>query len=357
MSIPDLRSCILFLALAMTSTVRAEPFTLAVIPDVQQEVLNANDTRLADRLQWLVDNRQALNLAMVLQVGDMLNWDTPDHIQYECASKSLTILDRAHVPYVLAIGNHDTAATKEGGSAAPGNVHDNLRNTTTFNTFFPVSRFQALQGVFETGKVDNAWHTFQAGGLDWLVINLELWPRATVVQWAGTVVENHPHHNVIVVTHSHLTARGKIEQRNGGYGDNSPQFVFDHLLKRYPNIRLVLSGHTGRHAYRLDHGEHGNAIYQFCQCYHSNDTNPVRLLEIDPRAGRIRSRVYAPSLGKDLDDGSKMEIDDVQWVSPAAAASGTHSMIRFDRDGVFSDGSNIVVTRECTSERRATSPK
>ena len=36
------------------------------------------------------------------------------------ASAGLAILDRAELPYVLTLGNHDTAATKEGGSAAPG---------------------------------------------------------------------------------------------------------------------------------------------------------------------------------------------------------------------------------------------
>lgn len=292
-------------------------FTLAVIPDTQQEVLRAGDTRFADRLQWLVDNRRELNLKMVMQVGDMMNWDTPDHIQYERASAGLAILDRAELPYALAIGNHDTAAVKEGGSAAPGNVRDNLRNTSTFNRYFPTTRHQALGGVFEEGKTDNAWQTFRAGGLDWLVLNLELWARKEAVAWAKTVVEAHPHHNIIVLTHSHLNGRGEIEQRNGGYGDNSPQYVFDQLLKPYPNIRLVFSGHTGRHGYRTDQGEQGNTIYQFCQCYHSNETNPVRLFEIDSANGRIKSRVHAPSLGKDLEDGSAMEITDVAWVKPA----------------------------------------
>jgi len=313
----DVYRSFLLLALAASSIAGADTFTLAVIPDTQQEVLRATDTRFADRLQWLVDNREILNLKMVLQVGDMQNWDTPDHVQYERASAGLAILDRAELPYVLAVGNHDTAAPKEGGSAAPGNVHDNLRNTATFNRYFPTSRFQALQGVFENGKFDNAWHAFRAGNLDWLVINLELWPRVGAVDWARGIVAAHPHHNVIVLTHSHLTSKGEIEQRNGGYGDTSPQYVFDRLLKPYANIRLVFSGHTGRHAYRLDRGDHGNAIYQFCQCYHSNETNPGRLLEIDPAAGRIRTRVYAPSLDKDLEDGSTMEIRDVSWVTPA----------------------------------------
>jgi hypothetical protein len=215
---------------------------------------------------------------------------------------------------MLAIGNHDTAATKAGGSAAPGNVHDNQRNTTTFNRYFGVTRHKGLEGFYEPDKVDNAFQTFSAGGLNWLAINLELWPRAGAVAWAKTVVEKYPNHNVMIVTHNHLTRQSTIEQQNGGYGDNSPQYVFDNLIKPYPNIRLVFSGHVGSHGYRTDKGEKGNKIYQFLQTYHSNTDNPVRLFEIDTKNGTIRTRVYCPSTGRDRDDGSTLTVSGVQWV-------------------------------------------
>ncbi len=292
----------------------ARPFTLAVVPDTQQEVLKPEDGRLRGRFQWLVDHREDLNLKMVFQCGDLNNWDTPDHDQYERSSAALDVLDRAGVPYALAIGNHDSAATKPGGSAAPGNVHDNQRLTTTFNRYFSATRHKGMQGFYEPGKVDNAYQTFRAGGLEWLAINLELWPRTGAVDWARGVAYAHPHHNVIVVTHSHLTAKSEIEPRNGGYGDNSPQYVFDRFLKKCPNVRLVFSGHTGTHGYRKDEGEKGNAVYQFLQAYHSNEDNPMRLLTIDPKAGTIVSRVFAPSTGRDRDDGSTFTVSDVRWV-------------------------------------------
>jgi DNA repair exonuclease SbcCD nuclease subunit len=318
MHMPRLSRALLCLLLPLAARAAESTFTIAVIPDAQQEVLDARDTRLANRFEWLVQNRKDLNLKMVMQVGDLLNWDTPDHIQYERASKALEILDKAKLPYALTIGNHDSAATKEGGSAAPGNVHDNLRTTTTFNTYFPTKRFRALESTYEKDKIDTACHAFKAGGLNWLVINLELWARKEPVDWARKVIEQHPDHNIIILTHSHLNGDGSINQRNGGYGDNSPQYVFDRLMKPYSNVRLVFSGHTGRHAYRTDQGEHGNTIYQFCQCYHSNDTNPVRLFEIDTRKGTLRTWVHCPSQGKDLEDGSRKEITGIKWVEPTA---------------------------------------
>jgi len=293
-----------------------DKFTIAVIPDSQQEVLKEGDTRLENRQQWLSMNRKELNLKMVLHVGDLMNWDTPDHIQYERASAAMTVLDKAGIPYACALGNHDTAAVKAGGSAAPGNVNSNLRITTSYNTYFPVSRFKALESVYEAGKVDNACHIFHAGGLDWLVINLELWARTGAVQWAETVLQQHPHHNAIIVTHSHLNAKGDIEPTKGGYGNNSPRFVFDRLQKQ-ANLRFIFSGHVGKHAWRTDRGVNGNTIYQFLQCYHDNLTNPVRLFEIDVAHGAIKTWVFCPSTKEEKQDGSAMTITGVSWV-PAA---------------------------------------
>ena len=102
-----------------------DTFTLAILPDLQPEVSN---TRFKERLQWLVKNRAALNLKMVLQVGDLMNFN--DEAQYRHQSEALKVLDNAGIPYATCLGNHDTAAVKvDGGSAAPGNVNANLRNT------------------------------------------------------------------------------------------------------------------------------------------------------------------------------------------------------------------------------------
>ena len=53
------------------------------------------------------------------------------------------------------------------------------------------------------------------------------------------------------------------------------------LIKRYPNIRLVFSGHTGQAAHRVDKGVHGNRIDSFVVTMHSTTTNPVQLVRVD----------------------------------------------------------------------------
>ena len=301
---------LVLVALLLQPALAEDKFTLAILPDVQMET---NDSRLHDRLQWLVDNRTNLNLKLVMMCGDMMNFN--DEAQYVHQSEAVQVLDEAHLPFVTTLGNHDTAAVKvDGGSAAPGNVNQNLRNTSRYNSHFPLTRFQSLAGTYEPGKMDNAFHSFTAGGLKWVVINLELWPRSGAIEWAKSVVTNHPDANVIFLTHAFLTSDSQIQQDNGGYGDNSPQHLFEQAMKPYPNVRLVFSGHTGSHGYRTDVGDAGNTIYSFLQCYHEKNDNPVRLLEIDTAKGTLSTRVFCPTKGRDKKDGSSRTITGVQWV-------------------------------------------
>jgi hypothetical protein len=277
-------------------------FSFLVIPDTQQETAYKPDL-FSNRMSWIKNNKSNLDLRWVLHTGDMVDYDTPDHIQYVRASDGFGLLDGL-LPYAIAIGNHDSAATCTGGSACPGDVHANLRNTSTFNTFFPVSRFPAMKGGYESGKVDNAYHTYTAGGLDWLVMNLEVWPRPGVVTWAQGVLAAHPKHNAIIITHSHLNSDSTIYQVNGGYGDTSPQYVYDNLYKLYPNVRLVFSGHVGTSGYRASTGVNGNPIHQLLNCYHDFGNNPTRIVEVDTAANTMTSRVYNPLTNTDRADGN-----------------------------------------------------
>lgn len=270
------------------------PFTVAVIPDTQQETWSDDDTRGRERADWLVDNAERLNLTFVTHVGDIVDWGAVAPQQFVRAKAALAPLD-GQIPYSVTIGNHDTAAVCGGGSACPDeDASITVRDTTAFNAAFPVTGFANVEGSFENGKVDNTYSTFTAGGLRWMVLNLELWPREAAIEWAKEVVAAHPSHNVIVVTHSYLEADGSIGTTNGGYGATSPLYLFDNLIRVFPNIALVLSGHTGEAASRVDTGIEGNRILSLLQGFHSRTTNPVRLITIDPGQGLIVASIYAP---------------------------------------------------------------
>lgn len=264
--------------------------SFAVYPDTQQE-LAESDTRFTGRSQWLLDTSSLLATRYALHTGDVVNWDTPDHAQYLKAQRSLSPL-QGRLSYSLAAGNHDTAAVGVGGGAAdPANTRQLVRDTTTFNRYLRPGMRRDVE--YQPGQAENSYSLFAAGGVNWMVLTLELWPRKSVVQWARSAVASHPKHNVIVVTHSYLTAGGEIH-KSAGYGATSPQYLYDNLIKRYPNIKLTFSGHTGTAAYRRDVGVKGNVIHNYLLAMHSNTTNPTRLVEVNVSQGTVASWVYAP---------------------------------------------------------------
>ncbi len=269
-------------------------FSIAVMPDTQNEVFG-NGARYIGRAQWLADNKANLDLRFVLHSGDVTNWGERDEPQYVIAAQGVAPLQAAGIPFAFTPGNHDTRAVgcpPNYGGACPGeNASVNVRFLPLFSQYFN-DRF-AVGGRMEAGKVDNYYTLFEAGGVDWLVLSLELWPRTGVVEWAKTVVAAHPRHNVIVVTHMYLEGNGSISTSNGGYGANSPKYLYDNLISRYANIRFVFSGHTGQATHRIDTGVNGNRIVSFLQALHSS-TNPVRIVEIDTAAGEATTWIYAP---------------------------------------------------------------
>ena len=283
-----------------TAPTESSVFSIAIVPDTQQEVQAAtprqtNDLRFKQRMQWLAERKTSLNLRYVLHSGDVVNWGERDEWQYNVATDAYQVLRTAGIPFILTPGNHDTRAVCAGGSGCPGeNASVTLREMPLFNARFESLMGPHVAGRYAAGNLSNTYGRFEAGGAKWLVLSLELWPRTDVINWAKKVVADHPTHNVIVVTHSFLTGSGSIYASNGGYGSNSPQYLYDNLIKLYPNIRFVFSGHEGDALSKVFTGNHGNKVVASVQSFHSASNNPVRMMEIDTSKNSVKTYVFAP---------------------------------------------------------------
>lgn len=296
-----------------------DEFTIAVMPDTQTWT-GTTDPRFAQATSWLVQQKKSQDLKMVLHTGDIVNWGWLAPSQYTVATDAMKNLEDASIPYLTTVGNHDTRAVGHdgipgsrgyGGSAYVNNPEcverlsvaeckTNLlvRHTEEYNAAFKAADEGDVAGVFEQGKLDNAYSTFTAGGKKWLVLTLEFAPRAVAVDWAKTVVASHPDFNVIVETHYYLTGSGSIGGDNAGYGEKSPQYVYDNLISKYPNIKMVFSGHTGQAAFRTD-SPNGNTVASFLQNdVTANKANAVRMVTINTSTGKVSSTIYAPSNGQ-----------------------------------------------------------
>ena len=291
-------------------------FSIAVIPDTQQEVVvqNAvNNKHFLNRTEWLVDNKKALDLRCVIHTGDIVNWGNEVPEQFEIAAEALEVLAEDNIPTVLCLGNHDTAAVGVGGSAAdPANTRTRVRDTDSFNKYFSLDTYDYLVPYIED-KIDNSYLRFEACGTKWLVIGLELWPRDDVISWAEREITARPDHNVIIATHAYLNHDGSIQQNNGGYGANSPQYLYDTLIKKYENIKFVFSGHTGSSYVRTDTGVNGNKIVSLLGCFHSNEKNPVKIVNIDVENGKIDGCVFSP-IDTDRWEQFDFEVDGLEFI-------------------------------------------
>lgn len=273
-------------------------FSIAVAPDTQREFYSASTQLFDQRMDWLVEQTDDQDIRFITQTGDLVDWGGApgkDQYMYIHASEGLEALDDADSNYLLTIGNHDTGVVCEGGSACPGvNASEAIRDTTVFNQHFPSERQGiALTQEFEQGKVDNAYKLFDAEGVKWMALTLEMNPRAAAVAWAEQVVAAHPDHNVIITSHYMLNSNGTISTSNSGYGATSPRYVYDNLVLKYANVRMVFSGHVGTAAHRSDVGVNGNKVISMVGTLHESNFNPTRLVEIDVNAGTVEARITA----------------------------------------------------------------
>ena len=62
-----------------------------------------------DQTQWVVENRERLNIAFVAHAGDIVQTDYPE--EWEIAQEAMSTLD-GKVPYCLCLGDHDMGFEK-----------------------------------------------------------------------------------------------------------------------------------------------------------------------------------------------------------------------------------------------------
>ncbi len=282
-------------------------WTLAILPDTQVYAMSYPDLFL-DQTRWIAANRDRYNIEYVLHLGDITNNNTSN--QWQNAKSALSLLDGV-VPYALVPGNHDYGAN--GGTE---------NRSTQLHAFFPVADCAAwptFGGVMEPGRLDNSYHLFRAGGVDWLVLALEFGPRDSVVAWAGQIAAKHPARKKILITHAYTysddtrydwAGKGTAQSWNPhGYptgsaldGTNDGEELWRKLVKVHPGFVLVLSGHVlndglGRLSTTNDFGEVVHQMLVNYQMQTQGGEAVLRLIEFLPDGRTVRVKAYSPFSG------------------------------------------------------------
>jgi len=196
----------------------AGPWSIAVLPSTHYATLDRPQL-LEGMIDTVLDQRESLNIQLVLQLGDL----TPaaSSHQFDIASTSLARL-HGDLPYVITTGERDLNAAGE---------------TWEFNEAFHLSGY-ANQHSFkqsrEPQKLDDHVSAIEVGGSPWLVMSLGSAPSAEARDWAGKQLADHPAHRSILLTHEYLAdddSRTPVGQA-----------IWTDVASQHPNLTMVLSG-------------------------------------------------------------------------------------------------------------------
>ncbi len=260
-----------------------EPFTIVALPDTQY--YSASYPYIFEaQTQWIVDNRDAMNIAYVAHLGDIV--DSANQLyQWENADAAISILETVPgLAYGLAVGNHDMW---------PGWDPD---GTEFFNMYFPVTRYEGVvpwYGGHFGADNDNHFILFSGGGIDFVAVHFEYDESANpaVLAWANDVLQTHSHRLAIVVSHC-------IIGTGNPAGFTAQGAAIYEALKHNPNFFLMLCGHYHGEGQRVDVFE-GNTVYTLLSDYQglpNGGDGWLRMMEFVPADDEIRVQTYSPTL-------------------------------------------------------------
>lgn len=289
-------------------------FSFIAIPDTQKFMNNEMYDVFESQINWIVEQKDKLNIAALFHEGDIVDFDERDDM-WAMASKGMEKIDSLGIPYLMACGNHDYSM-----GSGNGNPHYLVRESTKLGKYFPKDR------IFKNGRIGdhykegmvNTYMLQNVEGNDFLFLALEIYPRREVLDWAYSLIKSYPKHTVIIVTHTFLEVDGNpmnsIEfiKENGSVIDGIVPKIILEELKQFPNLIITLSGHRIKEngegfSKRVDFGKNGNKIVSIMANYQNipkgvETVGSLRILQFDPYMKNLQVRTYSPVNKKFIND-------------------------------------------------------
>ena len=192
----------------------------------------------------------------------------------------------------MTLGNHDQHPSWSSASSATNDG---------YNSYFGASRFagRSYYGGHFGGDNDNHFDLFQAGGVKFIVINLECFTGLTsnseTVLWARDLLRAFPNRMGIVVSHFLIDVNGAWST----YGN-----AIWNGLKNEANLFLMLCGHRESEAMRVDTRTGMEPVYtlmaDYCARTHGGVAHGgngwMRILTFAPSLNEIRVQTFSPTM-------------------------------------------------------------
>ncbi|MBR5539002.1 MAG: metallophosphoesterase [Clostridia bacterium] len=241
----------------------------------------------------LKDLSKEKNIEMVLGLGDITDTEVGDNTvpEWELVLDAFKIIDD-YVPHIPIRGNHDSM--------------------TYYNKYMSQLNYKNLiDGQFVETNILNTYVDFEVGGIPYLFLVLDYALTDEQLDWACSVVEKFPNHNVIVLRHTYMNHDYRPLQENGEMdptvlkrGYLSGQKTWDKLISQYENIVMSLSGHIGSDLVvtRQVEGVHGNTVTEMLIDYQASDNAAVTTGRSDGGLGVVNMFYFS-------EDGKKLTVE------------------------------------------------
>ena len=267
-----------------------EDFTVVLMPDTQFYSEKFPDTYVQQTL-WIRSRVKEDNLKFSIGLGDIVQ-NAKEEQEWINANRAASTLDGV-LPYSMVPGNHDQASKDKMLT----------RNTSLYNKYFPVSRYEGEKwyGGHMGEKNDNNFCFFEGAGKKFLVLSVEFHPTNETLAWAAEVCQKHPQHNVIVATHSYLGLKSRTPSPLKGYGleGNSGDEMWDKLIRKQPNIFMVVCGHVGGVNMQTSKNDAGEPVIELLTDYQNLKNGGdgwLRTMKFVPAENKIHVTAYSPLL-------------------------------------------------------------
>jgi len=276
---PDLDSMdVSFYGREVGTQAPAEEFLIIAIPDTQGLAQSYN-TVLQNQFGWIANRYtdppvDEPDLVFVTHLGDLVN-SSSDTTQWQRIDAAFDQFDPINLPYSVGPGNHDIAM-----------------GTTSYSTYFGSARFSGKSwygGDYDGGSDNyNSYSLFSAGGMDFILINLQYQVTSGALDWADALLKTHSDRRAIVEQHDILNT-------NNSWNNQAAYTA----LSDNPNLFLMLCGHmhtaSDGSAYRLETRTGMEPVHILLTDYqdYSGD-DYIRLLTFRPALDEIYAQVFSP---------------------------------------------------------------
>lgn len=294
----DVEKVLLWLEEGMVTSVPEDYRCIAVVGDTQALSYYHPDS-ICHIYDWTLTNRDERRIDYVVGLGDITELSKAS--EYEFAKEQIYRLD-GKIPFSLIMGNHDKYDFRN-QAYMPEKMSDFLFNKTFYNQIY----LNQLDGWFGEGDVSCSYNAYTMGETKWLLLNLDYGPTDEMLAWAEGIIETYADHQVIIVTHAYLYRDGSTLDSSecypaSGHNElfNDGDEIYEKLIKKHANIRLVLCGHDP-----WDHivcsqtkGDNGNTITQllinpqYMDKYYGA-TEMLALLYFSPDGQSLTVRYYS----------------------------------------------------------------